>query len=78
MEYIEGLCKQEKTTADGEGKKIMKLIWATSCIEDEVSVDIQREELGGTDTTDHTEVSSLSVRSPTHANILNPPNGMSQ
>lgn len=62
IEYIQGLGKADKGAGNGEVTKEMKFVWATSCVEDEVPVDVHNDKLTGTDAVDHVEVSSTQMQ----------------
>jgi hypothetical protein len=57
VEYVEGLCKQENNSDVSEVKQPSMLIWASSCVEDEVREEAHEEDIEGTGAVDHMEVS---------------------
>jgi hypothetical protein len=56
VEYVKGLCKQEKTIPIGEVKNETMLIWATPCIEDKTRYEVHAEEIDGAGMVNHVEV----------------------
>jgi hypothetical protein len=58
VEYVEGLSKEEKASIIGEVRPPSMLIWATSCVEDEVEEEVCEEHSQHAGAIDHIEVSS--------------------